>query len=66
MTTREIMNKLPKVAYDRIERFRSDMKTDNRHREVYVSKGSGYIEGLRDAGIITDMEHRILKCYLTV
>ena len=66
MGTREAFNKLPKVAQDRIERFRSDMKKDYLHRELYLSKGAGYIEGLRDAGLLTDFEHRELKCYLTI
>ena len=65
-TVRETMNGLPKTVQIRIERFRSDMKTDSRHREVYVSKGNGYIEGLRDSGLITEYEHRMLKSYLAV
>lgn len=65
-TTREAMNKLPKAAHDKIERLRSDMKVDGRHRELYISKGNGYIECLRDVGIITEQEHKMLKCYLTV
>ena len=42
------------------------MKKDYLHRELYLSKGAGYIEGLRDAGLLTDFEHRELKCYLTI
>jgi len=66
MNTREAFNKLPKAAQDRIERFRSDMKEDPKHRELYICKSRGYIEGLRDAGIITNYECRALKCYITV
>jgi len=66
MTTREVMNRLPKAARDRIERFRSDMKVDRLHKELYTAKGSGYIEGLRDSGTITEQEHKMLKCYLTI
>lgn len=64
--TREAYEKLPKVAQERIEKFRSDMKEDKRHREVYICKSNGYIEAFRDAGIITDYECRALKCYITV
>lgn len=66
MTTREVMNKLPNAVHDRIERFRSDMKANSRYKELYINKGSGYVEGLRDAGIITERELKLLKCYLTV
>lgn len=64
--TREVVERLPQVIRDRIERFRKDAKTDSRHREIYICKGQGYIEGLRDAGIIKEGESRILKCYLTI
>ena len=64
--TREAFEKLPKAAQTRIEYLRGKIKTDSRHRELYITKGTGYIEGFRDAGIITDYEHKALKCYLTI
>jgi hypothetical protein len=64
--TREVVESLPQGIRDRIERFRKDMKTDPRHREIYICKGQGYIEGLRDAGLIKEVASKILKCYLTV
>ena len=64
--TRKTLDKLPEKVRIRIERFHKDAKTDIRHRELYICKGSGYLAGLQDAGIITEQERKILFCYLTV
>lgn len=64
--TRKAYEKLPQEAQHRVDRFRKDMKTDQRHRELYLAKGNGYLEGLRDAGLITEMDCRMLKCYLSI
>lgn len=66
MTTRETLNKLPENIRERIENYRLNIKTDNLHRELYICKSSGYLDGLYDAGIITEAEKRILKVYRTV
>lgn len=64
--TRDAFEKLPEAAKIKIESYRTKIKLDNRYRELFIAKGNGYIEGLRDAGIITDFEHKELKCYLTI
>ena len=64
--TRDAFEKLPQVAKTKIEFYRTKIKYDSRYREMYITKGHGYIEGLRDAGIITEYEHKELKCYLTI
>jgi len=64
--TKQAYDKLPKAAQDRIEQLRKNLKEDYRHRELYLTTGRGYLEGLRDAGIITERERQFLRCYLTV
>jgi hypothetical protein len=64
--TRETVEKLPQEIRNRIEQFRQDAKKDAARRELYINKGRGYVEGLRDAGMIKEYESRILKCYLTI
>lgn len=66
MNTREVINKLPENIRNRIEEYRGNIKTDHSHRELYISKSSGYIDGLYDARLITDQERRILKVYRTI
>lgn len=63
---REVFNKLPEICRNRIEQLRNNTRSDYRHKELYVSIGRGYLEGLRDCGIITEHERLILQCYLTI
>ena len=64
--TRETLEKLPQEVRNRIERFKKDSKNNIRYRELYVNKGIGYVEGLRDAGLISENECKALKCYVTI
>lgn len=72
--TREAMNKLPQHIQAQIEAYRSQYKTA---KEDYLSgmrtnveaarcASSAYMRGLKDAGLITEMERRALFLYTTV
>jgi len=64
--TRQAMNKLPESAKNRIEYYRNNAKTDQRYRELYISKSSGYIQCLIDTGIITESDGKCIRAYITI
>ena len=64
--THETLNKLPPEVRKSIETIRQSTKQYPRYRELYVNKGLGYCQALKDSGILTEPERRILSCYITV
>ena len=69
MSTRETLDKLPTNILNNIEalkqryndeRFAGDIKPAIR------SYLSAYLLGLRDSGVITETEKRLLYCYVTL
>ena len=63
---RKAYEKLPKAAQATIDIIRADIKRDQAHRHLYLTKGEGYLAGLRDAGLITESDRKALFCYLTI
>ena len=63
--TRELLNSLSEPIRNRIE-YLKENASDPRYRELYVNKALGYIEGLRDAGVITENERKAIFCYVSL
>ena len=61
----EILKRLPAAAQAFIEVSRADAHKRTRYRELIICKTSGYLEALRDVGLITDFEHRVLLHYVS-
>ena len=65
--TRETIAKLPEAAQNGIALLRNAYKEGNyAYRENVRNRAEGYTKGLQDAGIITDMERRVLYIYVTL
>ena len=66
--TRETIAKLPEAAQKEIDLLRNAYKTNDAYhdREITRARAAGYTSGLQDAGIITDMERRVLYIYVTL
>ena len=71
--TRETIEKLPENVRREIEQIRADY--NRRKQDKYYSTAtfaeaagyrSGYLKALRDAGIITEQERKIIHVYTTV
>ena len=63
MNTRTVLDSLPENVRDHIEELKKyELDTPIVRR---VAKAS-YVRGLADAGLITDVERRILYTYMTV
>lgn len=64
--TKEVLNKLPENILVTIENYKKqynglpDRKDENRGRMA------GYVQGLRDAGAITERERQAIFVYMTV
>lgn len=66
MTTREVVGKQPEHIRWAIEDYRKDYKNPALDRAETRAALAGYVNGLRDAGAITDRERQILFVYGTV
>lgn len=71
--TRELLNRLPQVIVNKVEQYRARYtKFDSTVlREMHMkdetrSRMAAYVEGLRDAGVITERERQCLFVYMTV
>lgn len=66
--TREIIEKLPENVQDRIAGLKKQFKacTDYHRRYEMRERIAGYVDGLRDAGIVTEVERRIVYIYATL
>lgn len=72
--TRETLEKLPQNVRTRVESFRNQYRIA-KERDISGAKANvtaarsasaGYMQGLKDAGLITDAERQILFIYTTV
>lgn len=66
MTTREIVERLPEAVRWALEDLRKDYKNPCIDRDATRAKLAGYVNGLRDAGLITKYERGVLFVYGTV
>ncbi len=64
--TREVIAKMPEHIVTKIEMFRKDYANAALSADTTRARIAGYVEGLRDAGMITDRERQVLFCYATV
>lgn len=67
--TKQVLDKLPTAAFNKVNAYRNTYrgaKNDARRREVAHVAMMAYVCGLRDAGLITDRERRIVFVYMTV
>lgn len=64
----EIINKLPNHVRAKVEAYRRDYNTIiDLHMQAEVrTRMSGYVLGLRDAGMLTEFERRVVFIYMTV
>ena len=61
--TKETLNRLPMIYRGNIEAYKASYKRGN---TADKERAFGYINALRDAGIITETERRVLISYVTV
>lgn len=68
MKTANVLDKLPKHARERIENYRFEYThTDSVKLQAEIrSSMAGYVLGLRDSGLITEVERQILFVYTTI
>lgn len=64
--TRETLNKLPETVLKNIEGLRHDYKSGVVYKDIARAQAAWYVKGLRDAGLITERERKILFIYTTV
>lgn len=64
--TKETIKRMPQKIINRIEQFRKDYKNAAISKEKTRARISGYIDGLMDAGAITEQERKVLFVYCTV
>ena len=65
-TTREIVERLPQNVRATLEGFRRDYKGGVIDRSIVRARAAAYFNGLRDAGMITENERKVLTCYATI
>ena len=67
--TKEILEKLPDNIRAKVEDFRKAYTAKgfpNWHYDNALARSAAYMDGLRDAGIITERERQVLFIYTTV
>ena len=63
--TRELIERLPKNIIDEIDRLSTDYHNGYKKDETRA-RLAGYCKGLRDAGLITEYERKVLFVYGTI
>lgn len=66
MTTRETLEKMPKIVRWKIDDLRKDYKNEALNKYEVRAQIYGYTNGLRDAGLITESERQKLFVYAIV
>ncbi len=66
MTTREVLEKMPKIVRWKIDDLRKDYKNEALNKYEVRAQIYGYTNGLRDAGLITESERKTLLVYATI
>lgn len=67
--TKQTLDKLPEGIRANIEYYKEAYNlfdTGSHYKDEERSRMAGYVHGLRDAGLITEIERRELFCYMTV
>lgn len=64
--TKQVLNKIPANVRAALEQLRKDYKNDALNKGESRNRSAGYVQGLRDAGLITERERQILFIYTTV
>lgn len=64
--TREIVERLPQNVRATLEGFRRDYKGGVIDHSIIRTRAAAYFNGLRDAGLITENERKVLTCYSTI
>ena len=64
--TREIFERMPETIRKNLEGLRHDYKNGVVNKDVARAQSAWYVKGLRDAGLITEAERKILFVYTTV
>lgn len=64
--TKEVLNKLPKNILVTIENYKKHYNGLPDRRDETRGSMAGYVQGLRDAGAITERERQIIFIYMTV
>ena len=65
-STREVVERLPQNVRATLEGFRRDYKGGIIDRSIIRARAAAYFNGLRDAGLITENERKVLTCYSTI
>ena len=63
---REVYNRMPDAVQKNLEGLRHDYKHGAYSKDETRTKAAWYVKGLRDAGLITEYERRVLFIYTTV
>lgn len=63
---REILEKQPANVRNALEELKKDYKNPTINKNETRKSIAGYVKGLRDAGLITERERRILFIYVVV
>jgi len=66
MTTREVLEKMPKIVRWKIDDLRKDYKNEALNKYEVRAQIYGYTNGLRDAGLINESERKTLFVYATI
>ena len=65
-STREVVSRMPGNVRATLEELRKDYKNPAIKRDETRARSGGYVNGLRDGGLITERERQILFIYTTV
>ena len=69
MTTKDVLERMPDGILSQIKRYKTQYKkqTINFQKQYAIREGiAGYVNGLRDAGFITEQERKMLYTYTTL
>ena len=64
--TKETLDKLPNHVREAVEAFRTEQKNGVYTHEVAMTRSSWYLRGLRDAGLSSNWDFRVLCNYTTI
>lgn len=62
--TERVLNKMPENVRIHVEWLKNQYKKE--HKDIFRSASGSYMRGLQDAGLISDLERRLLFNYTTL
>ena len=62
--TRKVLNKMPENVRLHVEWLKNQYRKE--HKDIFRSASGSYVRGLQDAGLISDLERRLLFSYITL